>query len=233
MYVFEADPTPVYGLDHSRLSRASVPRVSWASRHQHVQGRLTTWPCPSCPRPPCPLPCCPCPCPSCHELAGATAHLAQHVEPRLPAEDVVGVVFEDRPRLAGDRPTAPALGFHGQWPPLPVAVLLMQKPLSVGCLRPVPEDVVLAPLLQLAVDDQVVVAAAAPRDHAGAARLNPTQAGIFGRRGTGRGQWPPLSVAVLLLQEPRRACWPSPGRCSTGSSSAAGRRCSCGGRGSP
>ena len=40
MYVFEADPTPVYGLDHSRLSRASVPRVSWASRHQHVQGQL-------------------------------------------------------------------------------------------------------------------------------------------------------------------------------------------------
>ena len=40
MYVFEADPTPVYGLDHSRLSRASVPRVSWASRHLHVQGRL-------------------------------------------------------------------------------------------------------------------------------------------------------------------------------------------------
>ena len=32
--------------------------------------------------------------PAVHELAGATAHLAQHVEPRLPAEDVVGVVVE-------------------------------------------------------------------------------------------------------------------------------------------
>ena len=169
MYVFEADPTPVYGLDHSRLSRANVPRVSWASRHQHVQGRLTTCPCHSCPRPSCPLPCCPCPCPSCHELAGATAHLAQHVEPRMPAEDVVGVLFEDRPRLAGLSPLpgvealAGGSGHH-----FPSRSCFCKN--RVGRVGPVPEDVVPAPLLQLAVD--VVVAAAAPPDHAGAARLN-------------------------------------------------------------
>ena len=42
---------------------ASVPRVSWASRHQHVQGRLTTCPCHSCPRPSCPHPLLPVPSP--------------------------------------------------------------------------------------------------------------------------------------------------------------------------
>ena len=46
------------------------------------------------------------------------------------------------------------------------------------------EDVEPAPLLQLAVDDQVLVAAAAPLDHADAARLNQTQVGLFERRGT-------------------------------------------------
>ena len=40
-----------------------------------------------------------------HKLAGATAPLAQHVEARL---HVLGVVFEDRPGLAGHRPRAPA-----------------------------------------------------------------------------------------------------------------------------
>ena len=103
------------------------------------------------------------------ELAGATAHLDQHVEARMPAEDVVGVIFEDRLRLAGLSPLpgvealAGGSGHH-----FPSRSCFCKN--RVGRVGPVPEDVVPAPLLQLAVD--VVVAAAAPPDHAGAARLN-------------------------------------------------------------
>ena len=90
------------------------------------------------------------------------------------------------------------------------AVLRMQTPLSFKSLRPVLEDVVQAPLLKLAVDDEVVEAAGVRPDHAAAGRLKHKPAGIFGRLGTVEVACLVKNPPVSRLEDAARQPWPSP-----------------------